>query len=244
VTVAVTGGGHGFGRAIAQRFAGLGARVFACDLSAAELAETAAGTGIATSAFDLIAPGAAAGWVAGIEAATGGAIFVLASNAGGVRGQVGRPLEEVPEADWHAIIDINLHAHFALAKAAVPAMKRAGRGAIVTTSSGAGLGPSLTGIQAYTAAKHALVGFTRQLAHDLGRHGIRANSVAPGLILSNPASTAQWEAYGAEAQARMIERIALRRLGSAKDVADAVIFLASDFAGFVNGQVLGVDGGR
>src|SRR4051812_42621802 len=124
-TVAVTGAGHGFGREIARRFAGLGARVFACDLSAAELAETAAGTSIAISTFDLTAPGAAARWVADIEAATGGAIGVLASNAGGVRGQVGRPLEEVPDADWHAIIDINLHAHFALAKAAVPAMKRA-----------------------------------------------------------------------------------------------------------------------
>lgn len=244
VTVAVTGAGHGFGRAIAQRFAALGARVFACDLSAAELAETAAGTGITTSAFDLTAPGAAAAWVAEIEAVTGGALGVLASNAGGVRGQVGRPLEEVPDADWHAILDINLHAHFALAKAAVPAMKRAGRGAIVTTSSGAGLQPSLTGIQAYTAAKHALVGFTRQLAHELGPHGIRANSVAPGLILSNPASIAQWESYGATGQRAVVERIALKRLGTAQDIADAVLFLASDHAGFINGQVLSVDGGR
>jgi 3-oxoacyl-[acyl-carrier protein] reductase len=244
VTVAVTGAGHGFGREIARRFDALGARVFACDLGAAGLAETAAGTGITTSAFDLTAKGAAAAWVAEIEAATGGAIGVLASNAGGVRGQVGRPLEEVAEEDWHAILDINLHAHFALAKAAVPAMKRAGKAAIVTTSSGAGLQPSLTGIQAYTAAKHALVGFTKQLAQDLGRYGIRANSVAPGLILSNPTSQKQWEAYGEEGQQRMVERIALRRLGTATDIADAVIFLASDFAGFINGQIISVDGGR
>jgi 3-oxoacyl-[acyl-carrier protein] reductase len=244
VTVAVTGAGHGFGREIARRFAALGARVFACDLSAEELAETAVGTSIMTSAFDLTAPGAPARWIAEIEAATGGAIGVLASNAGGVRGQVGRPIEEVPEPDWHAIMAINLHAHFALAKAVAPAMKRAGRGAIVTTSSGAGLQPSLTGIQAYTAAKHGLVGLTRQLAQELGRFGIRANSVAPGLILSNPASIAQWDAYGAAGQQRMVERVALKRLGSAKDIADAVLFLASDFAGFINGQVLSVDGGR
>jgi len=197
-----------------------------------------------TAAFDLTAPGAAAGWIGGIERATGGAIGVLASNAGGVRGQVGRPIETVPDGDWHAILDINLHAHFALAKAVAPAMKAAGRGAIVTTSSGAGLAPSLTGIQAYTAAKHALIGLTRQLAQELGPHGIRANSVAPGLILSNPASLAQWAAYGPEGQRRMLDRIALRRLGQADDIADAVLFLASDRAAFINGQVLSVDGGH
>ena len=245
-TVAVTGAGHGFGREIAHRFAALGARVFACDLDAEALAATAAGpgTGIVTEAFDLTAPGAAAAWIAGIERATGGPVGVLASNAGGVRGQVMRPVEQVPEADWHAIMAINLHAHFALAQAVAPGMKQAGRGAIVTTSSGAGLAPSMTGIQAYTAAKHGLVGLTRQLAHELGPHGIRANSVAPGLILSNPASLAQWEAYGPEKQRATIEGIALRRLGTARDVADAVLYLASDFAGFVNGQVLSLDGGR
>ena len=243
-TVAVTGAGHGFGREIARRFAGLGARVFACDLAAAELAETAAGTSIVTEPFDLTAPGAAAAWIAGIERATGGPVGVLISNAGGVRGQVMRPVEAVPEPDWHAILAINLHAHFALAQAVAPGMKRAGQGAIVTTSSGAGLGPSMTGIQAYTAAKHGLIGLTRQLAHELGPHGIRANSVAPGLILSNRASIAQWEAYGAEKQQATIAGIALRRLGTAKDIADAVLFLASDHAAFVNGQVLSVDGGR
>ncbi|MBL6454366.1 SDR family oxidoreductase [Belnapia sp. T6] len=243
-TVAVTGAGHGFGREIARRFAELGARVFACDLSEAELAETATGTRIETAAFDLTAPGAAAAWVQGIERATGGAIGVLASNAGGVCGQTMRPVEEVPEADWHAVIGINLHAHFLLVRAAAPAMKAAGQGAIITTSSGAGLQPSLTGIQAYTAAKHGLVGLTKQLARELGPHGIRVNSVAPGLMLSNPASIAQWEGYGEEGQRRTLDRIALKRLGTAADIADAVLFLASDRAGFINGQVLSVDGGR
>jgi 3-oxoacyl-[acyl-carrier protein] reductase len=244
-TVAVTGGGHGFGRAIAQSFAGCGARVFACDLSASELAETAEAPGhITTAAFDLTAPGAAKAWIAEVEAKSGGPIGVLVSNAGGVRGQVMRPVEEVPDEDWHAIFDINLHACFAMAKAAAPGMKKAGKGRIVTISSGAGLQPSRTGIQAYCSAKHGLIGLTRQLGHELGRHGITVNSVAPGLMLSNEASIKQWEAYGAEGQKRVLSSIAMGRLGVAQDIADAVLFFASDLAGYVNGQVLSVDGGK
>ncbi len=241
--VAVTGAGHGFGRAIAQGFSALGARVFACDVAAAELAETAAGTGITTAAFDLTAKGAAADWVRGIEAATGGPIGVLVSNAGGVRGQVMRPVDEVPDEDWHGIFDVNLHACFALARAAVPGMKRAGRGRIVTISSGAGLKASRTGIQAYCAAKHALVGLTRQLAHELGQHGITVNSVAPGFALSNPASVAQFAGYGEEGQRRMVQNIAMRRLGEPRDIANAVLFFASPLADWITGQVLPVDGG-
>jgi 3-oxoacyl-[acyl-carrier protein] reductase len=243
-TVAITGGGHGFGRVMARDFAALGARVFTCDLSAEELAETAAGTAIQTEAFDLTAPGAARAWIGRVEAATGGPVGVLVSNAGGVRGQVMRPVEEVPEADWHGIFDINLHACFNLCAAVAPGMKAAGKGAIVTISSGAGLQRSLTGIQAYCSAKHALVGLTRQLAHEFGPHGIRVNSVAPGFIPSNPASVAQFESYGAEGQQRLLEGIALRRLGEAQDIADAALFLASDRAKWISGQVLSVDGGK
>ncbi|MFM7612409.1 MAG: SDR family oxidoreductase, partial [Alphaproteobacteria bacterium] len=129
VTVAVTGAGHGFGQAIARGFAALGANVFACDLSAAELAETAKAPGaITTDAFDLTAKGAAAGWIKRIEDTTGGPIEILISNAGGVRGQVMRPIEDISDEDWHAIIDINLHAAFALARAAAPGMKKASKG--------------------------------------------------------------------------------------------------------------------
>src|ERR1051326_874075 len=95
-TVMVSGAGHGFGRCIAETFAGLGARVFGCDLSADELAQTAK-AGVVTEGVDLANRAAAAAWIAGIEAAAGSAIDVLVNNAGGVAGQGPRPLEEVPD---------------------------------------------------------------------------------------------------------------------------------------------------
>jgi len=244
VVVAVTGAGHGFGRAIAQGFAALGARVFATDVDAGELAETARGSTMQVAAFDLTAPGAAAGWIAAIEQAAGGPVGVLVCNAGGVRGQVARPIEEVPDGDWHAIFDINTHAAFALARAVAPGMKRAKAGRIVTISSGAGLKPSKTGIQAYCSAKHALVGLTRQLSREFGPFGVTVNSVAPGFVLSNPATLRQYESYGAAGQAALLEGIALRRLGLPEDIAQAVMFLASPYAGWITGQVLPVDGGN
>ncbi len=259
--VAVTGAGHGFGRQIARSFAELGATVFATDLNADRLAETAVGTrsetavgtrsetalgatGIDVQVVDLRDRAAAAAWIARIEQQTGRAIDVLVNNAGGVAGQGPLPLEDVADADWNVIFDINVNAAFTLSRAAVPAMKRAGGGRIVNISSGAGLQASLTGIQAYCSAKHAVVGLTRQLAHELGPFNITVNSVAPGFIRTNEATEKQWDSYGEAGQAALVERIALKRLGSARDIANAVIFFASDLAGFVNGQILQVDGGR
>jgi 3-oxoacyl-[acyl-carrier protein] reductase len=242
--VAVTGAGHGFGREIARSFAGLGARVFATDLGEGGLAETASSGGIAVQAVDLRDRAAGAAWIGGIEAQTGRPIDILVNNAGGVAGQGPVPLEDVSDQDWNTIFDINVNAAFTLCRAAAPGMKRAGGGRIVNISSGAGLQPSLTGIQAYCSAKHAVVGLTRQLAHELGPFNITVNSVAPGFIRTNAATEAQWESYGEEGQQALVDRIAMKRLGSASDIANAVVFFASDLAGFVNGQVLQVDGGR
>ena len=242
--VAVTGAGHGFGRAIARRFAALGARVFATDVTGDGMGETASGHDIQTAVLDLRDRAAGAAWIGEIERRTGGAIAVLVNNAGGVAGQTNRPIEDVPDEDWDVIFDIGVNAAFALCRAAVPAMKRAGGGRIVTISSGAGLQASLTGIQAYCSAKHAVVGLTRQLAHELGPFNITVNSVAPGFIRTNTATETQWDSYGPDGQRALVERIAMKRLGTAEDIANAVVFFASDLAGFVNGQILSVDGGR
>ena len=236
--VAVSGAGHGLGACIAERFAGLGARVFGCNPVAASV------PGAELAVVDLTDRAAGAAWIAEVERAAGGPVDVLVNNAGGVAGQVFRPIEEVTDADWDRVVAVNLGAAFALSRAAAPGMKRAGRGRIVNISSGAGLQASLTGIQAYASAKHAVVGLTRQLAHELGPHGITVNSVAPGLIPSNPASVAQWEGYGPAKQRAMLDAIALRRLGTPGDIANAVVFFASPLADFVNGQILQVDGGR
>jgi 3-oxoacyl-[acyl-carrier protein] reductase len=243
-TVAVTGAGHGFGRCIAQTFAHLGARVFATDISDSELAVTAKEGGIATKVVDLRDRAAGTAWIRQIEAQTNGPIQVLVNNAGGVAGQGPKPLEDVTDDDWNILFDINVNAAFTLCRAAAPAMKRAGAGRIVNTSSGAGLQASLTGVQAYCAAKHAVVGLTRQLAHEFGPYNITVNSVAPGFIRTNDATERQWDSYGPDGQKSLVERIAMKHLGSAQDIANAVVFFASDLAGFVNGQILQVDGGR
>ncbi len=236
--VAVSGAGHGFGQAIAESFVQLGARVFGCGPVAAQT------TGTTMAVVDLTDRAAGAAWIGGIEQAAGAPIDVLVNNSGGVGGQVYQPLEQVSDADWDRILAINVGAAFTLSRAAAPGMKRAGRGRIVNISSGAGLQASLTGIQAYATAKHAVVGLTRQLAHELGPFGITVNSVAPGLVTSNPASLAQWESYGPAKQKAMLEGIALRRMGTPQDIANGVLFFASPLADFVNGQILQVDGGK
>jgi 3-oxoacyl-[acyl-carrier protein] reductase len=242
-TVAVSGAGQGFGRLIAESFASLGARVHGCDILAKELAQTAK-AGVKTAVVDLTDRAVASAWIQSIEKESAGALDILVNNAGGVAGQGQKPLEDVTDTDWDKIIAVNLGSAFALSRAAASAMKKAGQGRIVNISSGAGMQASLTGIQAYCSAKHAVIGLTRQLAHELGPFGITVNSVAPGFIRSNPATEKQWDSYGADGQRALVDRIAMKRLGSAQDIANAVIFFASDLASFVNGQVLSVDGGR
>jgi 3-oxoacyl-[acyl-carrier protein] reductase len=249
-TVLVTGAVRGIGRGIAHAFAARGAKVYAADVLAAELDEvvdTAApkrGGEVVARALDVTDGGAVAALVAEIETASGrGRVDIVVHSAGGVRGQVAKPIEAVSDAEWREIFEVNVTGAFNLARAVTPAMKQAGGGRIVVISSRAGLGVSLTGIQSYAMSKAGQLGFVRQLAHELGPFAITVNAIAPGFMRTSPDYERQWQSYGAEGQQAMIERIALRRLGKPEDIAHAVMFLASDYASWITGQTLAVSGG-
>lgn len=247
-TAIVTGAAHGFGRAIALALAERGASVWICDMLAEELRETvrlcrAAGGACEARVVDVRDRAAIRTFVAEAGAERG-CVDILVNNAGGVLGQAGRPLEEVTPEDWTSIYRVNVDAAFWFAQAVAPGMKAARRGRIVNISSGAGLGVSLTGIQAYASAKAAQIGLTRQLAHELGPWGITVNNVAPGFVRSNPDTERQWERYGEDGQRRLVEGIALRRLGTSEDIAYGVLCFASERAGWITGQVLSIDGGK
>jgi 3-oxoacyl-[acyl-carrier protein] reductase len=247
-TAIVTGAAHGFGRAISLAFASRGAAVWACDVIEDELAETerlckAAGGACTVRRVDVRDKSAVDRFVADASQVAG-LVHILVNNAGGVLGQVGQPLEAVTPAQWQAIYDVNVTGAFYLSQAVASGMKAARFGRIINISSGAGLGVSLTGIQAYASAKAAQIGLTRQLAHELGPWGITVNNVAPGFVRSNPTTEKQWESYGAEEQRALVEGIALKRLGTPEDIAAGVLFFASEYAGWITGQVLSIDGGK
>ncbi len=243
----VTGAAHGFGRAIALAFARRGATVWACDVVDDELRETgelcaSAGGKCNVGRLDVSDKDAVDRFIG--DVAAGGRIDILVNNAGGVLGQVGRPLEEISPRDWQSIFDVNVSGAFFMSQAVAPSMKAARYGRIVNISSGAGLGISLTGIQAYASAKAAQIGLTRQLAHELGPWGITVNNIAPGFVRSNAATERQWDSYGEEGQRELVDRIALKRLGTPDDIAHGVLFFSSDYAGWITGQVLSIDGGK
>jgi 3-oxoacyl-[acyl-carrier protein] reductase len=237
--VLVTGVVGGIGAAMARRLSEAGHDVTVTDLPGEDLTEAANALGLAAVPCDLGDPADVAAMLARLPAPPA----IVVSAAGGVRGQTAHPVEDVTDDAWRAIFAANVDSAFHLARGVAGPMRKAGWGRIVTISSGAGLRPSLTGIQAYCAAKHALVGLTKQLSLELGPHGITVNSVAPGFVLSNPATERQWASYGPEGQAKLVERIHTRRLGRPEDIAAAVGFLTSDEAGWISGQILSVDGG-
>ena len=249
-TAIVTGAAHGFGRAISVAFAMRGAAVWACDVVTDELLETgrlcrASGRAGASNVrtVDVRDKKAVDAFVAEAAKATGH-VDILVNNAGGVLGQVGRPLEDVTPAEWQSVYDVNVTGAFYCCQAVTPGMKAVRYGRIVSISSGAGLGVSLTGIQAYASAKAAQIGLTRQLAHELGPWNITVNNIAPGFVRSNPTTERQWDSYGVDGQRDLVDRIALRRLGTPDDIANGVLFFASDQASWVTGQVLSIDGGK
>lgn len=239
--VIVTGAAHGFGRAIALAFASLGAKVHAFDVLADGLAETVAQSGgSCTSALVDVGNRDA------VQAAVAplGPVDILVNNAGGVCGQTGRPIEEISAADWQTIFDVNLSGAFFMTQAVAPGMKARKQGRVINISSGAGKTISLTGIQAYAAAKAGQISLTRQLAHELGPWGITVNCIAPGFVLSNPTTERQYAAMGKDGQDRLLQNIALRRLGTPADITNAVLFFASDYAAWITGEALSVDGGK
>jgi 3-oxoacyl-[acyl-carrier protein] reductase len=219
----VTGTAHGIGSGIAEALEGAGAVVHGIDRDTVDVTD-------ARQVDDFVA--------------SVGRVDILVNNAGGVVGQVGKPIEEVADGEWRAVVDANLTSTFLCTRAVAPGMKAAGYGRIVNISSGAGRSVSLTGIQAYASAKAGQIGFTRQTAHELGPFGITVNSIAPGFVLSNPTSIAQFESYGEEGQRRLVEGIATRRLGQPADIANGVLFFVSEESSWVTGQVISIDGGH
>jgi 3-oxoacyl-[acyl-carrier protein] reductase len=222
-TAVVTGTAHGIGAAIAQALRERGAAVHGVDKDVA----------------DLTSPDAVLAFFAEV-----GQVDILVNNAGGVCGQVGRPLEEVTDDDWQQVVAANLTSTFLCTRAVVPAMKARRWGRIVNISSGAGRTVSLTGIQAYASAKAGQIGFTRQMAHELGPFGITVNCIAPGFILSNPTTQRQWESYGTARQEALVQGIAMRRLGTPEDIANGVDFFVAQRSSWVTGQTISIDGGH
>ena len=239
--VIVAGAARGIGRAIATEFADNGATVIACDRLLEEVEKFAGpasnGGSIRAAKVDVTDKASVAALVEGA-----GPVDVLVYVAGGIRGQRPKPLEQVPVEDFHQIVDANLTGAFLFAQAVAPGMKRANKGRIVTISSRAAIAPSLTGIQAYASAKHGQLGLVRQLATELGPFGITVNTVAPGFLRTSPDYEPQWEGWGPEGQKQFLERIAMRRMGTPQDIAHAVMFLASDYASWITGQILPVMG--
>jgi 3-oxoacyl-[acyl-carrier protein] reductase len=219
----VTGTAQGIGRAIAERLAAAGATAHGVDKEDVDLTVSAD----VEEFFARI-----------------GDVDILVNVAGGVVGQTHVPIDEVTDEAWDAVVDANLRTTMNCTRAAVRSMKRRGYGRIVNISSGAGRSVSLTGIQAYASSKAAQIGFTRQMAHELGPAGITVNCIAPGFVLSNPSTQRQWESYGAEGQRALVEKIAVRRIGAPEDIARGVLFFVSPAAGWVSGQTLSIDGGH
>ena len=239
-SVLVTGAARGIGAGIVHAFLDAGANVSAADIHSEGLDELRDAAG-ASDRLRTVRIDLAQGQE--VQACLGDlAPDVVVHVAGGVRGQSPCPIEDIDDAAWMEIYEANVMSALHVLRTCIPAMKARQSGRIVTISSGAGLRPSLTGIQSYCSAKHGLIGLTRQLALELGPHGITVNSVAPGFLLTSPDYERQWAGYPAAQQSRMIEGIAMRRLGRPEDIAAAVLFFASIHASWITGQVLPVTG--
>jgi NAD(P)-dependent dehydrogenase (short-subunit alcohol dehydrogenase family) len=238
----VTGAASGIGRASALAFARGGARVMVSDVDVAGGEATVArirdagGTALFVRA-DVTKESEVEALVQSCEERFG-ALHLAHNNAG----MLGKPGETLvcTEENWDRVMALNVKGVFLCMKHEIAAMLRAGGGAIVNTSSGSGL-VGTPGLPAYAASKHAVVGLTKSTALEVIRRGIRVNAVCPGVT-----RTAMLEGFmggSAEVEARVKENNPSGRLGTPEEVADAVIWLCSAQASFVNGACLSVDGG-
>jgi 3-oxoacyl-[acyl-carrier protein] reductase len=231
----VTGSTRGIGHAVARALHGAGAKVAVVGRDAeraravaAELGEGTVGVGCDVARGDQVEAA-----VAAAEAALG-PVTLLVNNAGLTRDNI---LLRLTDEDWDAVLDANLKGAFHTTRAVIKGMMKRRAGRIVNVSSIVGLTGN-KGQSNYAASKAGLIGFTKSIAKEYASRGILANCIAPGFIETDMTS-----GLPEAAKATLLEGIALGRLGRPEDVAGAVLFLASDLAGYITGQVLVVDGG-
>jgi 3-oxoacyl-[acyl-carrier protein] reductase len=234
-TAFVTGSTRGIGRAIAQALYSAGAKVAIVGRElerarsvAAELGDRAHGV-----ACDVAQPSQVEAALAETEKALG-PVDILVNNAGVTRDNI---LLRLSDDDWNTVLDANLKGSFNTIRAAIKGMMKRRTGRIINITSIVGLTGN-KGQANYSASKAGLIGLTKSVAKEYASRNILANCVAPGFI-----ETDMTHALPAEARATLLEEIALGRLGRPEDVAGTVLFLASDLAGYITGQVLVVDGG-
>jgi 3-oxoacyl-[acyl-carrier protein] reductase len=231
----VTGGARGIGRATALKLAEEGARVAVVDRdrAGAEDAARAAGSGAFALECD-VSDAQAVGALVGEVLRRAERIDVLVNNAGITRDAT---LGKTSDEAWDAVLGVNLSGTFYMTRAVAPHLVARGAGTILNAASIVGVHGNF-GQSNYVASKAGVIGLTRVWARELGRKGVRCNCVAPGFI-----ATEMTAGMPPEVLASMQAHTPLGRLGRAEDVAAAYAFLASDEAAFINGQVLGVDGG-
>ncbi len=242
--VLVTGGATGIGKATALRFAEEGAKVAICDVNAALGQETVKllGDEALFHVVNVANREEVQNWIEAVVARHG-RIDVLVNNAGVLRdGQLvrfkdGQVVGQMSEPDFDLVIAVNLKGVFNCAQAVTPVMSRQGGGVILNASSVVGLDANF-GQTNYVATKFGVVGMTKVWARELGRYGIRVNAVAPGFI-----ATEMVTAMPQKMLDGMKSHTPLGRLGQPRDIANAYLFLASEEASFITGEVLRVDGG-
>lgn len=234
----VTGAARGIGRAIAETLAGAGAKIACIDVNAQTLAETVTAiqsAGGEAEAFPCdVTDSKRVGEVVEEVVAKWGTLNILVNNAGITRDNM---FLRMRDDQWDQVIAINLRGTFLFTRAAAKPMLKAKRGRIVNIASVSGLMGN-PGQANYSASKAGVIGLTRTIAREIASRGITVNAVAPGFI-----QTDMTAALGEEIIAQVKKEIPLGRMGCPQDVADAVLYLASDAAGFITGQVLTVDGG-